>query len=228
MKGLTLLERITAALLVVSASLFLLARVVPLIPFRRPPPPPAHEYTYRGTDFPAEWPLPALPAVRLPHEDSVHYSAALADAPDRGAAAWAALLPRGGATVRLGPAGRPFTLGMFHQLRCLDVLRAQLVAVHDSYAPGTNESWRRAPGGEGEERVDGLTGREREMAGHCLNYLRQSVMCRGDSRLEHLRSNTDAQTTVSDVTHECRDWTAVYDAAEANYADYVARTRDEL
>ena len=148
------------------------------------------------------WPLPPLADARLFHEDSVHYAL---DTPT-GKAAWKATLPRGGAVVHLGPDARPFTVSMFHQLRCLDILRELLVDLYWDESPGAQVA-------------------RPELAAHCMNYLRQTVMCRADMRLEHVRSENDSKVTVSEVTHVCKDWTAVYDAAESNYGEFLARLR---
>ncbi|KAI0775094.1 hypothetical protein BD413DRAFT_653610 [Trametes elegans] len=164
--------------------------------------PVSRSYTYRGADFPHTWPLPALPTVHLTHEDGTHYAI---DTP-LGVAEWNATLPRGGALVRLGPDLRPFTLSFFHQLRCLNIIRGALMDVYRGVPEETREKHR--------------------IVHHCLNYVRQTVMCRADTRLETVRAPTGRPITVSDITHTCKDWTAVYKAAEENYDRYAARMGD--
>ena len=155
---------------------------------------------YRGRDYPQEWPLRPLELVHLTHEDSVHYSIDTV----AGEAEWNATLPRGGAILHLGPDLQPFTLGLFHQLRCLNIVRDVIV---DFYADDSPAAKMKKP----------------ELARHCMNYLRQTVLCRADMRLESVRAPKGHQMTVSDITHTCRDWTPIYEAAEGNFEDYEAR-----
>ncbi|OJT06640.1 hypothetical protein TRAPUB_2498 [Trametes pubescens] len=155
-------------------------------------------YSYRGDDYPRTWPLPPLRTARLSHEDSFHYALDT----ELGIAEWNATLPSGGAVLRLGPDRRPFTLSMFHQLRCLNILRDTLVTLYHDRSAGM---------GPGRTRL----------AEHCMNYLRQTVICRADLRLESVRAASGPQVTVSDITHTCKDWTAVYGAAEDNYERYL-------
>ncbi|TBU51884.1 hypothetical protein BD310DRAFT_941351 [Dichomitus squalens] len=155
-------------------------------------------YTYRGSDFPTWWNIPSLEDVYLSHEDSIHYALET----DLGAAEWKSILPSGGSTLYFGEDLRPFTLSMFHQLRCLDILRDILVEFHYNKSPDA-------------------TYKNPEMAKHCMNYLRQTVICRADTRLEHVRAASGPRVVVSDLTHSCKDWTAVYEAAERNYQYFL-------
>ncbi|KAL7283428.1 hypothetical protein ACG7TL_002858 [Trametes sanguinea] len=90
---------------------------------------------------------------------------------------------------------------MFHEIRCLNILREVLVAFYKNEEARTLVN---VP----------------DIAKHCMNYLRQMVLCRADSRLESIRSPTGSKKTVSEITHECKDWTAVFAAAEDNYREY--------
>lgn len=92
---------------------------------------------------------------------------------------------------------------MFHQVRCLDILRDILVEYYLDQSP--NATYKQ-PG----------------LAHHCMNYLRQTVMCRADVRLENVRAASGPHLTVPSVTHSCKDWTVVYDAAEQNFREYLA------
>lgn len=112
------------------------------------------------------------------------------------------MLPRGGAVLHLGPDLRPFTLSMFHQLRCLDIVREVIV---DFFADNRTDAAYTRPA----------------LAAHCMDYLRQTAMCRADLTLESLWSNTSSKVTVSEITHTCKDWTAAYEAAEQNYEAYI-------
>lgn len=143
--------------------------------------------------------MPPLRTALLSHEDSFHYALDT----ELGIAAWNATLPRGGAVLRLGPGHRSFTLSMFHQLRCLNIIRDTLADLYH-------------------DRSAGMGPKRARMAEHCMNYLRQTVSCRADLRLETVRAPSGGQVTASDITHTCKDWTAVYRAAEDNYERYLA------
>lgn len=91
---------------------------------------------------------------------------------------------------------------MFHQMRCLDIIRDVVVDYYLDSSPNAR------PG-------------KRKLVHHCMNYLRQTVMCRGDLHIETVRAPSGPTVTVSAVTHSCKDWTAVYDAAEENYRGFL-------
>ena len=50
---------------------------------------------------------------------------------------------------------------------------------------------------------------------HCLNLLRQVVLCTSDTTLDPL--NTPHGTDGVGVMHVCRDWEKVYDFVEDNH-----------
>ncbi|KAJ7662327.1 hypothetical protein B0H17DRAFT_991779 [Mycena rosella] len=107
-------------------------------------------------------------------------------------AQWAALIPAYGGIVRLGPERTPFMLSMYHQLRCLDVLRRDYVA-GSMGKPNTSPATR-----------------------HCLNYIRQMVLCRGDRRLESVIDPYGQHAVQVRGTQTCRDWSQVYDFVSNN------------
>ncbi|KAF9480761.1 hypothetical protein BDN70DRAFT_832296 [Pholiota conissans] len=121
------------------------------------------------------------------------------DLTEDGKADFAALMPTGGHTVYISgdevSEPRPFTVSLFHQLKCLDIY-------HREYLKPTPR------------RVT------LELQG-CLNYLRQSLLCHANTRLESIKNSAiQAEKQYETV---CRDWTKVYDAAEKNYASYLRR-----
>jgi hypothetical protein len=154
---------------------------------------------YTGRDHPHQWNLD-LPFVGAFLENSIHYDVDT----DVGAAEWNATLPSGGAVLYLGTAARPFTLAMFHELRCLNIVRE---IIHEFYADSSPNT----------------TVPRKHLATHCMNYLRQMVLCRADTRLQTVRASKGGGRTVLETMRTCRDWTAVYEAAEVNYADFIAR-----
>lgn len=70
---------------------------------------------------------------------------------------WAALLPSGGHVIRTWTDAHDdtHTVALFHQLKCLDIIRQEY-----------------------------LGAQLKPLGKHCLNYLRQSVLCLADTRLE--------------------------------------------
>ncbi|TFK23513.1 hypothetical protein FA15DRAFT_670435 [Coprinopsis marcescibilis] len=152
-------------------------------------------YSYRGSDYPREWDLPPLQRAQITMENSVHfaYNTTL------GEKEWEAALPSGGGMLHFGEnMEEPYTISMFHQIRCLNVIRKGLIKFED---------------GGRMQKPDALVH-------HCMNYLRQMVLCRSDLQLEHAR-HLARGIVVSDITHStCKDWTAVYEAAEENHRMY--------
>ncbi|KAI0047500.1 hypothetical protein FA95DRAFT_1492400 [Auriscalpium vulgare] len=78
-------------------------------------PPAPKEYSYAGSDHPAQLPLD-LPAVGLVLEYSDPHFSLWDDAE------WATLFPAEGFTD-LGPAQQPYLLSVVHQMHCLDIIR---------------------------------------------------------------------------------------------------------
>ncbi|KAL1943600.1 hypothetical protein VTO73DRAFT_4045 [Trametes versicolor] len=108
---------------------------------------------------------------------------------------WAPLFPEGG-IIHLGPEQTPYTVSMMHQLRCLDVLRDQL----------------NRPKSE----------RSEQPARHCLNYIRQQLMCRGDLQLDPYQYPHKVRAVHPHAIRKCKDWRAVYEKVEANQMEYAA------
>lgn len=107
---------------------------------------------------------------------------------------WDADVPVGTGAMRLGPRHRPFSLSMFHQLHCLG-------AFHTSIS--------------GAEGADQLTDAHNK---HCLDYMRQVILCDADVTLEE----GDFMERVFEVdregqTHVCQDWNAIYTIMSVNF-----------
>ncbi|KAJ7060894.1 hypothetical protein C8F01DRAFT_1290971 [Mycena amicta] len=137
------------------------------------------------------WDLGPLPLVRIAIEESRHFDIIGAGAD----AQWAAIIPRnapGGIFNVSDASGRtpaqPYMLSFFHQLRCLDIIRRTYI---------------------------GEYGREMEgISRHCMNYLRQAILCRVDSRLEPVRQLEGDHTVDVWGDMTCRDWTKVYERVD--------------
>ena len=115
----------------------------------------------------------------------------------RDAEHWAPLFPDSGA-VYLGPDHSRYTIAMMHQLQCLDVIREQFT-LH-----------------RGE--------RDLPRAHHCLNHLRQSVMCRGDLQIDGMQYASRVHTVAKFPVRRCRDWRVVYDKVLENQREHVVWT----
>ncbi|KAJ7888491.1 hypothetical protein B0H13DRAFT_1627060 [Mycena leptocephala] len=102
------------------------------------------------------------------------------------------LFPGGNGFVRLGPDGCT-GIAMFHQMHCLQIIRTAIVE------------------GEADHHV-----------GHCLNLLRQTVLCTSDTTLDAL--NSKLGTDGLGIVHVCRDWQKVYDFVEENQLRYLNGT----
>ncbi|KAI0803210.1 hypothetical protein BC629DRAFT_1492634 [Irpex lacteus] len=126
-----------------------------------------------------------LPFVRMLVEDSVHYR----PGSDR---EWDALLPP--RAFSTSNRDGPFTIALFHQLHCLNVLRIDFARlVNDTLSPSADQSLRR----------------------HCTNYLRQTALCHADLHLEPI---TEADNTERTHEYMCRDWTLIYKALACGYS----------
>jgi hypothetical protein len=113
---------------------------------------------------------------------------------------WAALMPTGGHTIQVTSPSHPNiespetrTVSLFHQLKCLDIIRQQY------NAPPSQP-------------ISGLTR-------HCMNYIRQTILCWPNLRLESARQRASSVRNYDTV---CRDWNVVYEEAERNYREYKA------
>ncbi|KAJ6529061.1 hypothetical protein DFH09DRAFT_156562 [Mycena vulgaris] len=102
-------------------------------------------------------------------------------------AQWEALIPANGGLIRVGPQNKIFMVSIYHQLKCLDIIRRDYV-----------------------ERSVRKTGTA-PLTRHCLNYIRQMVLCRGDRRLECVVDPFGEHAVQVRGTQTCRDWSKVYD-----------------
>lgn len=92
-----------------------------------------------------------------------------------------------------------FVVTMFHELHCLRLLNLAF----DASDP------------VGEEHIK-----------HCLNYLRQMILCDADLTIEPANWEERWSGESEDIgrqgsTHICRDWEAVYNAVEKNWRQWV-------
>lgn len=92
----------------------------------------------------------------------------------------------------------PHTPTIFHQLKCLGIYHKEyLYRLQSSSSNSTISPPPPSP-----------------LVDHCLNYLRQTILCRSDLTLESVRSKR-AQSNKEDE-RICRDWTNVYNMQRVN------------
>jgi hypothetical protein len=103
---------------------------------------------------------------------------------------WRRLLPEDGHTTRIDEA--IYTVTMFHQLKCLDLIREEYVT--------------RSPIAVASGAVQ-----------HCMNYLRQTLLCHPNLTLEKAITPVGEVETRFDTV--CRDWTKLYDHVEQQKGD---------
>ncbi|OSX65733.1 hypothetical protein POSPLADRAFT_1038358 [Postia placenta MAD-698-R-SB12] len=149
---------------------------------------------YLGADHPPRWPI-TVPRVLMASDASTHFQLTTA----AGIAEWVALVP-GNGLVHLGPHRAPYTVAMLHELRCLDIVR-------DAMVHGL--------------RSGNMTDAQVDLGRHCLNYLRQMVLCRGDLQLEPFLAPSHYKPIDLYGTYVCRDWGAVYREVEQNQREYA-------
>lgn len=130
--------------------------------------------------------------------DTVHYQLERTKESDE---EWDRLLPSGGHLVHVqsddSVSPETFTVTLFHQLKCLDVLRKEYICRTERQSCSETDA----------------------LAQHCLNYLRQSILCNLDSGLESTRNVQGLVTRGYDTV--CKDWTKLYDEAERNNKAYL-------
>ncbi|KAJ7153217.1 hypothetical protein C8R46DRAFT_1166192 [Mycena filopes] len=145
--------------------------------------------TYVGDDYPELWDAPSPNFVAMTVQETHQY-------PIHGGhdalEMWATTNAKGFGYVRLGNEQRAFAVSMFHQLHCVRLMRAGLAGRYDAYARGHMQ--------------------------HCLNYIRQMILCSPDLTLEPPDVLTrDFELDRVGATHICSDWESMYTEAASNF-----------
>lgn len=152
---------------------------------------------YTTDDVPPELPV-ALGKVALQVQESVHYGFNSSAAEVE----WGVLqdtLP-GEGSVRLGKSNRVFMVSAFHQLHCVQTLYDEIAGKY--------------PGGEYAGHLD-----------HCVDYLRQVILCRPDLTLE--RGDFTKRDFGNDrlgAIHTCSDWNELYDVVKRDWTRWTTAT----
>ncbi|KAJ7506561.1 hypothetical protein B0H11DRAFT_235190 [Mycena galericulata] len=151
------------------------------------------QYTYLEFDFPPS----LIPLSQHPYNAEMVIEDSVYYAPNE-TDEWHSQFPGGGGFVRLGPNYRLFGVSMFHQLHCLDKMRTAVT-------------------------MDPPTEWEKWHVQHCLNYVRQMLLCAANVRLEPVTASEEGMKVDGlGVKHVCRDWSSLYDLAEKNYEAWPA------
>lgn len=145
-------------------------------------------------DYPELLPVSGMGDVLMTTEESVHYQIEGED----GRYDWASVEPIGGGYVHLGHGHdhRAFAYAMGHELHCLHRIR---ITIADPENP-----------------LGSL-----DHARHCLNYLRQWILCTPDLTLEPFDPlERNFETDREGPTHVCQDWKALQGFAADNFYDW--------
>ncbi|KAJ7124096.1 hypothetical protein C8R43DRAFT_899204, partial [Mycena crocata] len=146
-----------------------------------------------GDDYPELWDVTSLGKVGMVVEETRAYPI---DGGYNALESWATTSPKGLGYVRLGSEQRAFAISMFHQLHCVRLMRAALAGRYDPYAQGHMQ--------------------------HCLNYLRQMILCSPNLTLEPANVLTrDFEVDRVGATHICSDWSGMYQDAADNWNNWL-------
>ncbi|KAJ7028059.1 hypothetical protein C8F04DRAFT_69278 [Mycena alexandri] len=155
-------------------------------------------YTYLGSDYP-EFYIPKNGTLPLTMM-TVEESRHYAITGPDALEEWASSSPVGYGYLRLGSEHRAFDVAMFHETHCLHALRFYLGEYTVKLAPHFQ---------------------------HCLNYLRQFILCSPNLTLEPPDVLTrDFETDRVGATHVCLNWEIMYAEMAENWENWVA-VRDQ-
>lgn len=98
---------------------------------------------------------------------------------------------------------------MYHQIHCLDALRLAIQG--------------KKPHGEHNLGSSGKEHWQENHSDHCLNYLRQTILCNADLTLEEEFPEEGSHDVGEGLgaKHVCRDWSLVHEYVERNYEEWV-------
>jgi len=153
-------------------------------------------------------PVPEMPMTTVTFDMDDRYAGPSTGDRDR---AWGSLMPVGQGFVvvndsqkyNLQPGkntsfGELYDISMFHQLHCLTQIRSYLFTLQ--IAMNRNNT---------QEIFDIILAPKEPHVFHCLDYLRQGVMCVGDMTIEWPREESDGRRFAVDgwgVQHQCKSW----------------------
>ncbi|KJA15121.1 hypothetical protein HYPSUDRAFT_149575 [Hypholoma sublateritium FD-334 SS-4] len=133
-----------------------------------------------------------LRSVRSHFENSTHYQISRDDEE------WSRLIPGDGTVHLTSPISdtQEYTVSIYHQLKCLNIIRKNIVEVEHRQLQ--------------EPVFNAIT----PLTQHCINYLREMVLCRSDLDLETVAGRPKADIIL--YQYQCWDWEAVYTTVKRN------------
>ncbi|KAJ6490180.1 hypothetical protein DFH09DRAFT_947967, partial [Mycena vulgaris] len=147
---------------------------------------------YSHDDYPVELRIEKIGAVELGFQETVRFDLNASD--DISDKEWHTLYGGRPYTVHLGPDQRIFVLSFYHQLHCLRAMQFALLHA-EPYTP--------------------------EHVQHCLNYLRQHLLCAADDDLEAGDFlEWDFGAGLLETSRVCRDWERVNQVVDINLVDF--------
>jgi len=102
---------------------------------------------------------------------------------------WSALFPGEGIVYTGSTPDIPRVPSVFYQLRCLDIVRKEIVALEALGAPHPAYPT--------------------DLGDHCINYLRQMALCRADTDMDVVIGPV-GNLNIYPNMHVCRDWSVLY------------------
>ncbi len=150
---------------------------------------------YRGHDFPEHLPLP-FEVEMVPVTIEESVHYPAVGAPSN--QEWLSIASPSVGYIRLGPEDRTFVVSMFHELHCLRMINGAF-----SKMKGANVGHIK----------------------HCLNYVRQGVLCDPDLTLEPGNfEERDFEVERLGGTHLCKNWNPIYEWVDNNFETWANKT----
>ncbi|KAJ7217068.1 hypothetical protein GGX14DRAFT_533680 [Mycena pura] len=151
----------------------------------------------RWRDYPLEYPIGALDPVAMTLHESVHFALNASDAVAADEWVLISSVPKGIGRTRLGPTQRVYVVTVAHQLHCLRRIHIALLNREDPLANSGHIH-------------------------HCLNYLRQTLLCEAADTLERgdFMERDYELERISD-TLLCRDWDRVFEILDGKYDEWI-------
>ncbi|KDQ31840.1 hypothetical protein PLEOSDRAFT_1100367 [Pleurotus ostreatus PC15] len=154
-------------------------------------------YSYMGMNYPLIYPIRELDPVAMTLQETVRFGFNASD-PIEGQE-WDMInaIPRGIGRTRLGPDHRAFVLTFLHQMHCVRRIQYALLNRNDTMASAGHVS-------------------------HCLNYLRQTILCEAADSVEKGDfMEIDYEEERVGETLVCRDWETAISIFDERYEDWV-------
>ncbi len=164
----------------------------------------SHTYSYIGTDFPPRHPSLHLEPASMTLQESIRYGANSSDAIT--SEEWATLkeYPEGRGRALLGSNHRELLITFYHQLHCIREVQMGLFDRDDTEATPHHMK-------------------------HCLDYLRQTILCSAEDSLEEgdfLTRDHETQRTGGDLL--CWDWEAIFKDLDNDWLAFLEGRDDRI